>query len=356
MQLIIVTGMSGGGKSIAIRQLEDCGYYCIDNLPAAFLLPVAQDLRTHGIKSAAVAIDARSQSTFDGSLKAIRQLEEAGFDVRILFLTASDQELVKRFSETRRRHPLSTLAASRDQLVTLQEAISRERDLLAPISAGAALMDTTGILSSQLREWVKKFVGQPQAMMTLTFESFAFKHGLPVASDLVFDVRCLPNPYYDPALRPLTGRDKPVADYLRTFPTVINMVDDIEGFIRKWLPAYIAQNRHYLTVAVGCTGGQHRSVFVAEELGARFRDGRRRRATPHHRAEGPAVGREVRPERRQLIQKIRKAGDGSPAPPCRSSAASPPASAFPPTPFPFLREARSPRGRTPAPDRRPRNE
>lgn len=249
MQLIIVTGMSGGGKSIAIRQLEDCGYYCIDNLPAAFLLPVAQDLRTHGIKSAAVAIDARSQSTFDGSLKAIRQLEEAGFDVRILFLTASDQELV-----------------------TLQEAISRERDLLAPISAGAALMDTTGILSSQLREWVKKFVGQPQAMMTLTFESFAFKHGLPVASDLVFDVRCLPNPYYDPALRPLTGRDKPVADYLRTFPTVINMVDDIEGFIRKWLPAYIAQNRHYLTVAVGCTGGQHRSVFVAEELGARFRD------------------------------------------------------------------------------------
>ena len=174
MQLIIVTGMSGGGKSIAIRQLEDCGYYCIDNLPAAFLLPVAQDLRTHGIKSAAVAIDARSQSTFDGSLKAIRQLEEAGFDVRILFLTASDQELVKRFSETRRRHPLSTLAASRDQLVTLQEAISRERDLLAPISAGAALMDTTGILSSQLREWVKKFVGQPQAMMTLTFESFAF--------------------------------------------------------------------------------------------------------------------------------------------------------------------------------------
>lgn len=358
MQLIIVTGMSGGGKSIAIHQLEDCGYYCIDNLPAAFLLPVAQDLRTHGIKSAAVAIDARSQSTFDGSLKAIRQLEEAGFDVRILFLTASDQELVKRFSETRRRHPLSTLAASRDQLVTLQEAISRERDLLAPISAGAALMDTTGILSSQLREWVKKFVGQPQAMMTLTFESFAFKHGLPVASDLVFDVRCLPNPYYDPALRPLTGRDKPVADYLRTFPTVINMVDDIEGFIRKWLPAYIAQNRHYLTVAVGCTGGQHRSVFVAEELGARFRDtdGVVVRHRIIHRAEGPAVGREVRPERRQLIQKIRKAGDGSPAPPCRSSAASPPASAFPPTPFPFLREARSPRGRTPAPDRRPRNE
>ena len=271
MQLIIVTGMSGGGKSIAIRQLEDCGYYCIDNLPAAFLLPVAQDLRTHGIKSAAVAIDARSQSTFDGSLKAIRQLEEAGFDVRILFLTASDQELVKRFSETRRSHPLSTLAASRDQLVTLQEAISRERDLLAPISAGAALMDTTGILSSQLREWVKKFVGQPQAMMTLTFESFAFKHGLPVASDLVFDVRCLPNPYYDPELRPLTGLDAPVSDWLRGHDEVGRFVTQTLLLLEPVLAAYQKRNFTRLSVAFGCTGGRHRSVYCAEELARQLR-------------------------------------------------------------------------------------
>ena len=266
MQLIIVTGMSGGGKSIAIRQLEDCGYYCIDNLPAAFLLPVAQDLRTHGIKSAAVAIDARSQSTFDGSLKAIRQLEEAGFDVRILFLTASDQELVKRFSETRRRHPLSTLAASRDQLVTLQEAISRERDLLAPISAGAALMDTTGILSSQLREWVKKFVGQPQAMMTLTFESFAFKHGLPVASDLVFDVRCLPNPFYVEELREHTGLEAPVRDYVMNCKETEGFKTRFTDMIDYMLPLYIQEGKSQLVIAVGCTGGHHRSVALAQYM------------------------------------------------------------------------------------------
>ena len=270
MQLIIVTGMSGSVKSIAIRQLEDCGYYCVDNLPASFLLPVAKDLEEHGVKQAAVAIDARSQSNFEHSVEALRQLGHAGFDVRILFLTASTPELVQRFSETRRRHPLSAQAESRDEIVTLQEAICRERDILSPITEGAAIMDTTGLLPAQLRNWVKEFAGLPQAKMTLAFESFAFKHGLPVAADLVFDVRCLPNPYYTAALRPLTGKDEPVAEFLRACPDVNRMVDDIAGFIERWLPAYINQNRHYLTVAVGCTGGQHRSVYVAEELGRRF--------------------------------------------------------------------------------------
>lgn len=270
MQLIIVTGMSGSGKSIAIRQLEDCGYYCVDNLPASFLLPVAKDLEEHGVKQAAVAIDARSQSNFEHTVEALRQLGHAGFDVRILFLTASTPELVQRFSETRRRHPLSAQAESRDEIVTLQEAICRERDILSPITEGAAIMDTTGLLPAQLRNWVKEFAGLPQAKMTLAFESFGFKHGLPVAADLVFDVRCLPNPYYTVALRPLTGKDEPVAQFLRACPDVNRMVDDIAGFIERWLPAYINQNRHYLTVAVGCTGGQHRSVYVAEELGRRF--------------------------------------------------------------------------------------
>lgn len=270
MQLIIVTGMSGSGKSIAIRQLEDCGYYCVDNLPASFLLPVAKDLEKHGVKQAAVAIDARSQSNFEHTVEALRQLGHAGFDVRILFLTASTPELVQRFSETRRRHPLSAQAESRDEIVTLQEAICRERDILSPITEGAAIMDTTGLLPAQLRNWVKEFAGLPQAKMTLAFESFGFKHGLPVAADLVFDVRCLPNPYYTAALRPLTGKDEPVAAFLRACPDVNRMVDDIAGFIERWLPAYINQNRHYLTVAVGCTGGQHRSVYVAEELGRRF--------------------------------------------------------------------------------------
>ena len=270
MQLIIVTGMSGSGKSIAIRQLEDCGYYCVDNLPASFLLSVAKDLEEHGVKQAAVAIDARSQSNFEHSVKALRQLEHAGFDVRVLFLTASTPELVQRFSETRRRHPLSAQAESHDEIVTLQEAIRRERDILSPITEGAAIMDTTGLLPAQLRNWVKEFAGLPQAKMTLAFESFGFKHGLPVAADLVFDVRCLPNPYYTAALRPLTGKDEPVAQFLRACPDVNRMVDDIAGFIERWLPAYINQNRHYLTVAIGCTGGQHRSVYVAEELGRRF--------------------------------------------------------------------------------------
>ena len=270
MQLIIVTGMSGSGKSIAIRQLEDCGYYCVDNLPASFLLPVAKDLEEHGVKQAAVAIDARSQSNFEHSVEALRQLEHAGFDVRVLFLTASTPELVQRFSETRRRHPLSAQAESHDEIVTLQEAICRERDILSPITEGAAIMDTTGLLPAQLRNWVKEFAGLPQAKMTLAFESFGFKHGLPVAADLVFDVRCLPNPYYTVALRPLTGKDEPVAQFLRACPDVNRMVDDIAGFIERWLPAYINQSRHYLTVAIGCTGGQDRSVYVAEELGRRF--------------------------------------------------------------------------------------
>lgn len=272
MQLILVTGLSGSGKSIAIRQLEDSGCYCIDNLPAEFLLPVARSLARSNTKAAAVAIDSRSHATFEKTVEALKTLRAEGFDIRILYLTASSEELVRRFSETRRRHPLSTHAEHRDQEVTLQEAIKLERELLAPVAEVAHVMDTTGLLPSQLRRWVQQFIGEPYAKMTLTFESFAFKHGIPVVADLVFDVRCLPNPYYDPTLRGLTGRDAPVAAFLEKQPLVREMVDDIAGFIEKWLPQYTAQNRHYLTVCIGCTGGQHRSVYVAEALGRRFAD------------------------------------------------------------------------------------
>lgn len=272
MQLILVTGLSGSGKSIAIRQLEDSGCYCIDNLPAEFLLPVARSLAQSQTKAAAVAIDSRSHATFEKTVEALKTLRAEGFDIRILYLTASSEELVRRFSETRRRHPLSTHAEHLDQEVTLQEAIKLERELLAPVAEVAHVMDTTGLLPSQLRRWVQQFIGEPYAKMTLTFESFAFKHGIPVVADLVFDVRCLPNPYYDPALRGLTGRDAPVAAFLEKQPLVREMVDDIAGFIEKWLPQYTAQNRHYLTVCIGCTGGQHRSVYVAEALGRRFSD------------------------------------------------------------------------------------
>ncbi len=270
MQLTLVTGLSGSGKSIAIRQLEDSGCYCIDNLPAEFLLPVAESLAASGTRSAAVAIDARSHATFEGTLKTLDTLKGKGFDIRVLFLTASSAELVRRFSETRRRHPLSTHAQHLAQEVTLQEAIGKERELLEPVAAIAHVMDTTGLLPSQLRRWVQQFIGEPEAKLTLTFESFAYKNGIPVVADLVFDVRCLPNPYYVPALRPLTGRDKPIADYLAAQPLVGEMIGDIAGYIKKWLPHFKAQNRHYLTVCVGCTGGQHRSVYVAESLGRIF--------------------------------------------------------------------------------------
>lgn len=270
MQLTLVTGLSGSGKSIAIRQLEDSGCYCIDNLPAEFLQPVAESLAASGTHSAAVAIDARSHATFDRTLEALATLKRNGFDIRILYLTASSEELVRRFSETRRRHPLSTHAQHLAQEVTLQEAIRKERELLEPVASIAHVMDTTGLLPSQLRRWVQQFIGEPEAKLTLTFESFAFKHGIPVVADLVFDVRCLPNPYYIPALRPLDGRDKPIADYLEAQPLVGEMIDDIAAFVEKWLPHFKAQNRHYLTICIGCTGGQHRSVYVAEALGRRF--------------------------------------------------------------------------------------
>ncbi len=270
MQLTLVTGMSGAGKSIVIRQLEDCGYYCIDNLPADFLVAVVDKLSESGTGNVAVAIDARSQATFDHALSALETLKNKGVDVRVLFLTASQDELVKRFSETRRRHPLCTRARKHDQLLSLSEAIQTERDMLAPITEFASIMDTTALMPAQLRRWVQQFVGQPHAEMTLTFESFAFKHGIPIAADLVFDVRCLPNPYYDPALRPLTGRDEPIIRFMQARPQVADMVSDITLFLNKWLPAYLKQNRHYLTVAIGCTGGQHRSVYVAETLARAF--------------------------------------------------------------------------------------
>lgn len=273
MQLILVTGLSGSGKSIAIRQLEDSGCYCIDNLPAEFLQPVAESLAASGTRAAAVAIDARSHATFDRTLEALDSLKAEGFDIRVLYLTASSEELVRRFSETRRRHPLSTHAQHLSQEITLQEAIRKERELLDPVASIAHVMDTTGLLPSQLRRWVQQFIGEPEAKLTLTFESFAYKHGIPVVADLVFDVRCLPNPYYIPELRPLTGRDKPISDYLEAQPLVSEMIDDIAGFVEKWLPHFKAQNRHYLTICIGCTGGQHRSVYVAEALGRRFSAG-----------------------------------------------------------------------------------
>lgn len=271
-RLVIVSGLSGSGKSIAIRQLEDSGYYCLDNLPLAFLSPVFADLRARGFDRIAVAIDARGHQNFDTLFEQLAQLRDSGVEVRSMFLTASDAELVKRFSETRRRHPLSLRKETGFAERTLPEAIALERELLWRLEESSQVIDTTGMRPNVLRDWVRQFSDAKTSQMTLAFESFAFKHGTPVSADLVFDVRNLPNPYYDETLRGYTGLDTPIIEYFSHYPEVSEMIEDIVRFIRKWLPSYESQNRHYLTIAIGCTGGQHRSVFVAEALSRHFPD------------------------------------------------------------------------------------
>jgi UPF0042 nucleotide-binding protein len=274
MRIVLVTGMSGAGKSVVIRLLEDIDYYCVDNLPLRFLRDVAQHLDRAGHPDLAVSIDARSEAELSELPILLNGLREGGFDIKTLYLTASDSALVKRYSETRRRHPLALRLQRKEggREPTLLESIQAERDLLAPLVGLGHSIDTSDLHPNTLRQWVREFVAAPRVNLTLAFESFAFKDGIPVAADLVFDVRNLPNPFYDPALRPLTGLDAPVADYLATAPGVGAMIADIGSFIERWLPGYLADNRHYLTVAVGCTGGQHRSPYVVEQLARRFCD------------------------------------------------------------------------------------
>jgi len=273
MRIVLITGMSGSGKTVALRLLEDIGYYCVDNLPARFLNELCAHLVGAGYLDLAVSIDARSQASLKELPVMMRHLREAGHDIKVLFLTASNDELVQRYSESRRRHPLAQRLHRLHEGVepTLPEAIAAERDLLAPLEGMGHCIDTSGLPPNTLRSWVRDFVDSPRAHLTLAFESFAFKQGLPVAADLVFDVRNLPNPYYDPVLRPLTGFDAPVAYFFEATPVVAEMIEDIARFIERWLPGYVADNRHYVTVAIGCTGGQHRSVYVVEALAQRFR-------------------------------------------------------------------------------------
>ena len=287
MRIVLVTGMSGSGKSVAIRLLEDAGYYCIDNLPSRFLGEVCAFLEGVGYADVALSVDSRSEASLADVPSIIAALRAAGRDVRVLFLTASDTALVQRFSETRRRHPMSLRAHGQGAETTLLEAISLERELLAPLVDVSHVIDTSELHPNTLRQWVRQFTDVPPAELVLAFESFAFKQGVPVAADFVFDVRNLPNPHYDPLLRPLTGRDAPVVAYLQQVPEAGQMLDDISGFLDKWLPTYVADNRHYLTVAIGCTGGRHRSVYIVEELARRF--GPRRPVILRHRAiEGAA--------------------------------------------------------------------
>lgn len=264
MKLILVSGLSGAGKSIALNILEDCGYFCVDNLPLSLLTDTAHYLSGSGYQRTAISVDARSSSDLNHLPQAIAGLKQQGFDVRVLFLEAKADALVKRFSETRRRHPLS------DEGRTLTECIQLEQERLEAVSDLGHRMDTSELSPNTLRAWVKDFIDLDRSRLTLLFESFGFKHGIPLDADYVFDVRCLPNPHYDPALRPLTGRDEAVAAFLQKDANVQKMLADISRFVADWLPCFIRDNRNYLTVALGCTGGQHRSVFFAENLAIQF--------------------------------------------------------------------------------------
>jgi UPF0042 nucleotide-binding protein len=265
MQLFLISGLSGSGKSVVLKVLEDSGYYCVDNLPVSLLPELISQLGQSGYKRIAVSIDVRSGNSVQQLPQQIEQLKLAGIEVHLLFLDAQTDTLVKRFSETRRRHPLS------DDKLTLPECVQRERELLSDISSIGHRIDTSDLRSNALQSWIKDFIKVDRAHLTLLFQSFGFKHGIPLDADLVFDVRCLPNPHYDPLLRPLTGRDSAVIEFLQNTASAQKMLQDITKFVSDWLPCFIDDNRSYLTVAIGCTGGQHRSVYFAETLAAHFK-------------------------------------------------------------------------------------
>ena len=269
LEIVLLTGMSGSGKSVALHALEDAGYYCVDNLPPELLSPfVALEHQHHGNR-VAIAIDARSATGLPQLPQQIAQLRSQGVVITPLFLDASTGTLVRRFSETRRRHPLSQHELPETRLALVQ-TIELERQLLAELREQSYVIDTSVLRPAQLLTYVKELLAVKPGQLTLVFESFAFKHGVPFDSDYVFDVRMLPNPHYEPTLRALTGRDAPVIEYLRQQPEVERMQSDISQFLEHWLDALAQNHRSYVTVAIGCTGGQHRSVYLAEQLSAQF--------------------------------------------------------------------------------------
>lgn len=275
MHIVIISGLSGSGKSIALNMLEDAGYFCVDNLPSPLLQPLIDQLSQQGYDKVAVAIDVRGGDSLAMLPQQLEALRANRIAFQFLFLDAKTETVLKRFSETRRRHPLA------DEQRTLVEAIAEERLRLAGLAELGHHIDTSDLKPNALRDWIRQFTATQDTGLTLLFESFGFKHGIPLDAELVFDVRCLPNPHYEPALRPLTGRDAPVIAFLEAEPEVGRMRDDIARFIDTWLPCYIRDNRSYLTVGIGCTGGQHRSVYFAEWLGRRFAD--RARVLVRHR-------------------------------------------------------------------------
>ncbi len=262
MQLILLSGLSGAGKSVALRALEDDGYFAIDNLPPE-LIPAL--LQTNTSKKVAISVDVRGGASLQALPQIIRDMKSRGIDCRVVFLQANDDALMRRFAETRRPHPLADRVEG-----GVLACIAEERRMLADVAELGHCIDTSDAHANTLRGWIRDWLTVDRSRITLTFQSFGFKHGIPLDADLVFDARILPNPYYDPALRELTGRDPAVKAFLEADLNVGHFVDDIASFILRWLPSFARDNRAALTIAIGCTGGQHRSVYLVEELAQRF--------------------------------------------------------------------------------------
>ena len=273
MEIVLITGMSGSGKSVALHALEDAGYFCVDNLPPELLLPFVSLEQGHRAQRLAIAMDVRSASSLDQVPALLETLRQQGIDVKSLFLDATTDTLVHRYSETRRKHPLSQTDPSRstqDLRRALVDAIELERELLGNLRNQAHVIDTTLTRAAQLQGQIKSLVSVPGKQLTLVFESFSFKRGIPGDADYVFDVRMLPNPHYEPELRALSGKDAAVANFLQAQADVGQMLTQIGDFLQHWLNALSHDHRSYVTVAIGCTGGQHRSVYLVEQLARRF--------------------------------------------------------------------------------------
>ena len=282
MRLVIISGLSGSGKSVALHVLEDLGFYCIDNIPVGLLRSFVDQILPRNdaaFANVGVGLDARNRPADIAEIPSlVKQLRADGVACEIIFLQTDDKVLLSRFSDTRRRHPLATKDTS------LAEAIAKERELLGPIINTAELViDTTGMTVYALRELIRERVGQRVAgALSILVESFGYKHGLPASADFVFDVRCLPNPYWEPTLRQLSGKDQAVKQFLDDEPLVQEMIDDIVAFLERWIPRYQDFQRSYLTVAIGCTGGQHRSVYVAEAVARKLERQHGTIRTQHH--------------------------------------------------------------------------
>lgn len=271
LEIVLITGMSGSGKSVALHALEDAGYFCVDNLPPELLRDFLRLESERSEPRVAIAVDVRSAGSLPHLLPLLKDLRAEGVPIRSVFLDATTDALVRRFSESRRPHPLSRLTSEvQEGGRALVDAIEMERELLSDLREVSTVIDTSQLRPTQLRAWMRNLVKSSANRITLVFESFAFKHGVPLDADYVFDVRMLPNPHYEPGLRPLTGRDEPVAAFLAQSTDVAQMFDHIEQFLSHWLDALARDHRSYVTVAIGCTGGQHRSVYLVEKLAAAF--------------------------------------------------------------------------------------